>query len=188
MTADAPAHVHGRFQPFHDEHLEYVRWAARDHDGDRVVVGITNADDAHTRRTEADSDRHRPRNNPFTYYERCRMIRETLDGADLGCAVSVAPFPINRPGLWDAYAPKPAIHYVNVLEPWHDRKVELLETHGRTVEHRRGTRTMSGTEIRRNMAAGGPWADRVPEAVAAYVRERDLTERVKRLYADGEDP
>ena len=186
MTTDAPAHVHGRFQPFHDEHRDYVEWAARDHDGDRVIVGITNADAAHTAETGVDPDRHRPQNNPFTYYERCRMIQATLDEAALGCAVSVVPFPINRPELWDAYAPGSAVHYVNVLEPWHERKVELLETEGRTVEHKRGTRTISGTEIRRNMAAGDPWADRVPDAVAAYIRDHDLTERVRRLYAADE--
>lgn len=187
MVDDSPvAHVHGRFQPFHDEHLEYVRWAAREHPGDRLIVGITNADEAHTAPTEADPDRHDPRNNPFTYYERHRMIEAVLDRVDLDCAISILPFPINRPELWDAYAPPSAIHYVNVLEPWHERKVALLEKHGRAVRSKRGTRTVSGTEIRRAMAANEPWEDRIPAPVAAYVREHELLERVRRRYSDAE--
>jgi nicotinamide-nucleotide adenylyltransferase len=182
------AHVHGRFQPFHDEHLEYVRWAASDHPGDRLVIGITNADAAHTARTEADPERHRPRNNPFTYYERQRMIDAALGGteADLGCAVSIVPFPINRPELWDAYAPADAVHYVNVLEEWHEHKLERLREHGRAVESKRGTRTISGTEIRTAMADGDPWADRVPDPVAADIREHGLVDRVRARYSENE--
>lgn len=177
------AHVHGRFQPFHDEHLAYARWAAAEHPGDRLVVGITNADAAHTERTDADPKRHRPRHNPFSYYERHRMIDAALSGADVDAAVSVAPFPINRPELWDAYAPDEAVHYVNVLEPWHERKCEHLRERGRTVREKRGTRTISGSDIRQDMAAGEPWADRVPGPVAAFIREHDLEARVRRLYS-----
>lgn len=182
------AHVHGRFQPFHDEHLDYVRWAAETHPGDRLVVGITNADAAHTARTEADPERHRPRNNPFSYYERQRMIDAALAGleAELGCTVSIAPFPINRPELWDAYAPGDAVHYVNVLEAWHEHKIRRLREHGRTVESKRGTRTISGTAIREAIAAGDPWADRVPDPVAADIREHGLVGRVRDRYSDDE--
>ncbi|MGM0717713.1 MAG: nicotinate-nucleotide adenylyltransferase [Halobacteriota archaeon] len=187
MSSESPvAHVHGRFQPFHDEHLAYVRWAAREHSGDRLVVGITNADAAHTAREDADPDRHRPENNPFTYYERQRMIREALDDAALNCAIDITPFPINRPELWDAYAPPWAIHYVNVLEAWHEHKIETLREHGRAVRYKRGTRTVSGTEIRRAMAKREPWASHVPDPIVTYIEAHDLRERVERLYPDTE--
>jgi len=189
-SALGPAHVHGRFQPFHDEHLDYVRWAAATHPGDRLLIGITNADAAHTAESEADPERHRPRNNPFSYYERHRMIRETLESADVAAEtrleIDIVPFPINRPELWVAYAPPGAIHYVNVLEAWHEHKIERLREHGRTVRSKRGTRTISGTGIRAAMADGDVWADRVPGPVAAYIRERGLEDRVRRLYAEEE--
>jgi len=179
-----PAHVHGRFQPFHDEHLDYVRWAATDSASDRLLIGITNADSAHTVATDADPERHRPRNNPFTYYERHRMIERALDDADLPCAVSIAPFPINRPDLWDAYAPPETVHYVNVLGEWHERKVERLRNTGRTVRDKRGTRTVSATAVRQAMAAGDEGDERVPDPVAAEIRERELLDRVRDLYED----
>ncbi len=189
-AASGPAHVHGRFQPFHDEHLDYVRWAAAAHSGDRLLVGVTNADTAHTAESDADPGRHRPRNNPFRYHERHRMIRAALESADVatetGTEIDVVPFPINRPELWTAYAPPGTIHYVNVLETWHERKVELLREHGRTVRSKRGTRRISGTGIRKAMADGDVWADRVPGPVAAYVRDHGLEARVRQLYDEGE--
>lgn len=183
------AHVHGRFQPFHDEHLEYVRWAANEMPGEKLIVGITNADSSHTEATDADPERHHPRNNPFTFYERHQMIRNTLADVELPCQVSVVPFPINRPELWDAYAPASAVHYVNVLEEWHEHKIDRLESHGRTVRSKRGTRTISGTDIRRSMAAGEEWDDRVPDPVANCIRRQGLTDRVRELYdkADSAD-
>lgn len=182
-----PAHVHGRFQPFHDEHLEYARWAASASGADQLIVGITNADAAHTAPTNADPDRHRPRNNPFTYYERRCIVRAALEAANLPCDVAVVPFPINRPDLWEAYAPPEAIHYVNVLEEWHEHKADRLRERGRTVETKRGTRTVSGTEIRRRMAAGERWDEDVPEPVATVIRERELVDRVERLYANADE-
>lgn len=182
--SERPAHIHGRFLPFHDEHLEYARWAATDSPSNELIVGITNADSAHTARTDADPDRHEPRNNPFTYYERYLMVRAVLIDADLPCTVSVVPFPINRPELWEAYAPPGAVHYVNVIEEWHERKTERLRDQGRTVRTKRGTRTISGTEIRRRMAAGEPWDDRVPDPVATVIRDRGLVDHVSELYAD----
>lgn len=181
-----PAHVHGRFQPFHDEHLDYVRWAATDSSGERLIIGITNADASHTTPTDADPERHRPENNPFTYYERSWMIRRALADADLSCEISIAPFPINRPELWNAYAPPSAVHYINVLEEWHEHKVDRLRSHGRTVRSKQGTRTISGTEIRRSMAAGEAWTDRVPDSVAAVIRRRGLVDRVRELYTDAD--
>lgn len=183
MTAtERVGHVHGRFQPFHEEHLAYAAWAA---DGcDRLVVGITNADPTHTRAERADATRHEPKHNPFTYYERHRMVRAAVDAASLPVPVAVVPFPINRPELWPAYAPADAVHFVNVLETWHEVKVERLREHGRRVETKRGSRGVSGTDIRERMADGDPtWRAVVPDAVVAVVEDVGGVERVRELWA-----
>lgn len=170
-------HVHGRLQPLHDEHLDYFAWAAAD--CDRLVVGVTNADPSHVAVEDADPDRHRPENNPFTYYERYRMVAAVADR--LPAAVDVVPFPINRPELWDDYAPADAVHFVNVLEPWHERKVERLRDHGRTVRTKQGRRTVSGTRIRERMAASGDWRADVPDPVVAVLDDVDAERRVRAL-------
>jgi nicotinamide-nucleotide adenylyltransferase len=187
MNDPSPAaHVHRRIQPYHDEHRDYVRWATNDSSSDRLIVGITNADESHTTPTDADPERHRPENNPFTYCERYWMIQSALADTDLSCEISIVPFPINRPELWNAYAPPSAVHYINILEEWHEHKVDQLQNHGRTVRSKHGTRTISGTGIRRLMAAGDRWDDRVPDSVVAVVRRRGLVERVRELYDNGD--
>lgn len=180
MTEHEIAHVHGRFQPFHREHLEYAAWAA---DGaDELLVGITNADPSHVRAEEADPKRDDPVHNPFRYHERHRMARDALGAADIDCPIRVLPFPINRPALWEQYAPGDVVHYVNVLEEWHEVKAERLRSHGRTVVTKAGIRTVSGTDIRERMAAGDPWEHLVPDAVAAVVADVGGVERVRELY------
>lgn len=76
---------------------------------------------------------------------------------------------------------------MNVLEEWHEHKADRLRERGRTVETKRGTRTVSGTEIRRRMAAGERWDEDVPEPVATVIRERGLVDRVERLYANADE-
>jgi nicotinamide-nucleotide adenylyltransferase len=172
-------HVHGRFQPFHLEHLAYATWAADR--CDRLIVGITNADLEHTTTEEADPKRHEPHHNPFHYHERHRMVRAATAAVDT--PVEVMPFPINRPNLWSAYAPDEAVHFVNVLEPWHEVKVKRLRDHGRRVETKDGTRTISGTDIRERMARGDDsWREDVPDAVARVVDDVNGVERVRDLW------
>ena len=64
--------IHGRFQPFHNGHLEYLRGAAAC--SDDVFVGITNPDPRRIREESSDPLRHLPESNPFTYAERLLMI------------------------------------------------------------------------------------------------------------------
>src|SRR6266508_4802534 len=68
--------IHGRFQPFHNGHLEYLR-ATRDL-CDSLVVGITNPDPETIREDPTSEHRHLPESNPFTYFERLLMVRDVL--------------------------------------------------------------------------------------------------------------
>lgn len=176
------AHVHGRFQPFHDEHVAYAEWAATD--ADALVVGITNADPSHVVAEDADAKRHEPAHNPFTYYERYEMVRATFDDRDVGVPVRIVPFPINRPDLWNDYAPTEVTHYINVLEEWHEVKAERLRSRGREVVTKCGTRTISGSDIRKRMATGGEWREDVPGPVVDVVEAIDGVDRVAELYGE----
>ena len=173
-------HVHGRFQPFHDGHLAYCEWAAGE--CDELLVGITNADPAHVRSESADPDRDDPRNNPFRYHERHRMVTGALATAGVGVPVRVLPFPINRPELWTDYAPADALHLIRVLEEWHEVKAARLRDRGRDVRTVEVDRTVSGTGIRESMAAGdGRWRDSVPAPVARVIDDVDGADRVRSL-------
>lgn len=179
MNEPGLAHIHGRFQPFHREHLQYAEWAAED--ADELLIGITNADPSHVRAENADQKRDAPEHNPFTYYERYRMIQETIT-EQLDPPVNILPFPINRPELWEHYAPTQAVHYVNVLEEWHEVKVARLREAGRTVVTKEGTRTVSGTDIRERMARSVDWHHLVPAPVASWLDRNGGEERVRRAF------
>ncbi len=174
-------HVHGRFQPFHDGHLEYVKWAADV--ADRLIVGITNSDPSHTEKERADSERHCPEANPFRYFERLRMVREAVDDSTIDVPVEICPFPINRPELWDYYAPKSCVHFVYVLEDWHEVKVDRLRDQGRRVRTKPKQRDISATQIREAMAENEEWKAHLPSAVIERIEAIDGRERVQELYA-----
>ena len=65
--------IHGRFQPFHNGHLEYLRGAAAR--SDEVFVGITNPDPARVLPEPSDPARHLPESNPWSYVERMLMVK-----------------------------------------------------------------------------------------------------------------
>ena len=96
--------IHGRFQPFHLGHVTYLRAALER--CQTLIVGITNPDPATIREEAEASHRHRDDANPYSFFQRQTMIRETLldEGVDLRRVVFV-PFPINFPERWQHYVP-----------------------------------------------------------------------------------
>ena len=69
--------VHGRFQPFHNGHLEYLNGAAVR--CEEIFVGITNPDPARVLPEESDPLRHLPESNP------CSVRRADADGQGRSC-------------------------------------------------------------------------------------------------------
>ena len=117
--------VHGRFQPFHDGHLEYVLRAWQR--CERLIVGITAADPTAVRKEAESPHRHEPASNPFTYFERLRMIQDTLLAEGLKPqGFAIVPFPVHEPGLVCHYVPEEAVHFVRVYSRWEEEKVRRL--------------------------------------------------------------
>ena len=164
-------HVHGRFQPFHDEHAAYVEWA--NNQCDQLIIGITNADPLHTVKEDTDPNRHRPENNPYSYFERHIMIDSYIKSNGWDNAL-ICPFPINKPDLWEEYAPQSVTHYINVVEEWDQQKAERIRRNGRKVVTKQGRRSISGTSIRQQMRTGENWEMNVPDPVASKIKSSDL--------------
>ncbi len=161
--------VHGRFQPFHVGHLEYLRSAAAR--SRRIVVGITNPDRTHLVAEEASPHRSLPSANPFTYAERAEMLHAVLRDERLVDAL-VVPFPISEPARWPEYVPSGVVHFLRVFDRWGEEKVARLRAAGHAVvvlDAPEG-KTVTGTEVRRRLRAGGAWAELVPPAVADVIR------------------
>jgi nicotinamide mononucleotide adenylyltransferase len=179
--------VHGRFQPFHGEHLEYALRAKER--CRRLIVGITNPDPTWTKPEKLSDHRHAAGSNPFTYLERSLMIEGSLLGAGLEAQdFLVIPFPIQAPELCRYYVPEKAVHFVRVYSAWEEEKVRRLRTQGMTVEvlDRGKEKGISGAEIRRLIRSGLRWENLVPAASARVIHEA-LAKDPRRLDAPARD-
>ena len=179
--------THGRFQPFHHGHLEYVLAAlAR---SDHLIIGITNPDPGQTRAEAADTHRHTPEANPFTFFERQRMIRAALHAAGVNpLRVSLVPFPIHEPERWAYYCPRETVQFVRVFSAWGREKVARLRTAGWRVEvlDAGHAKQVSGRIVRQRLCEdGGGWRDLVPPSVAAVLDEIGAPDRCSAMAESG---
>lgn len=183
-TTAAVGVAHGRFQPLHPGHLEYLLAAkARCR---LLVVGITNPDPSQTSFEQTDPGRGLTDANPFTYYERYVMVERALIAAGVShAAFRIVPFPHSFPERLRFYAPPDAVHFLTVYDSWGDEKVERLRALGLRVEvlWRRERKVTTGTEIRSLIRAGRPWEHLVDAAVARTVRELPAG-RMRELVAE----
>ena len=160
--------IHGRFQPFHNGHLEYLRGAAAR--SERVFVGITNPDPQRIREEPSDPLRHLPESNPFSYTERLLMVEEVA--ADEGIRVHVIPFPVNEPELWPAYVPAGVTQYLRLFSEWGGTKLERLRAAGYDVVvlDEGAEKAVSGIDVRAAMRDGADWQALVPAGAARVIR------------------
>src|SRR5919201_2164890 len=166
--------IHGRFQPFHKGHLEYMRGAAER--CDELWVGIKNPDPARVKPEASDPARHLPESNPYTYGERLLMVKAAA--RDLGFdpeRVHVIPFPVNEPELWPAYVPEGVTQYLRLFSAWGGEKQERLTEAGYEVVilDEGAEKQLSGADVREAMRSERDWESLVPPGVAQVLRELD---------------
>ena len=150
----------GRFQPFHNGHLEVVKKIVNEVDELVIVVGS--------------SQYSHNKDNPFTAGERITMIRNALKEAEVSLSqIWIIPVPdVHHHSLWVSqvvgYCPKFDVVYAN--EPLTRRlfieagfKVEDMPLIKREV--------YLATEIRERMETGKEWETLVPPKVFEYIKE-----------------
>ena len=172
MTRARRGMIHGRFQPFHRGHLEYLRGAAGR--CDELYVGITNPDPTRIRPEPSDPLRHLPESNPWSYAERLLMVKAAAQDLELDLArVHVIPFPVNEPELWPAYVPEGVTQYLRLFSDWGGTKLERLEDAGYEVVvlDQGADKEISGADVREVLRAGGDWESLVPPRVARVIRD-----------------
>jgi nicotinamide-nucleotide adenylyltransferase len=155
----------GRFQPFHDGHLQIVEEIASE--VDELVVGIGSAGDSHTER------------NPFTAGERIMMITKTLES--LGITTYTVPIEdLNRNSVWVSHvqsmSPRFDVAYSNnplVIQLFIEAGVEVRQT---AMFNRDD---LKGSEIRNQMIDGDGWEQHVPGAVVEVIDEIDGIQRIQ---------
>jgi nicotinamide-nucleotide adenylyltransferase len=166
--------IHGRFQPFHNGHLEYLRGAATR--SDEVFVGITNPDPSRIRPEPDDPVRHLPESNPWSYVERMLMVKAAAQDLGLDLArVHPIPFPVNEPELWGAYVPSGVTQYIRLFSDWGGTKLDRLRAAGFEVVvlDEGSDKEISGVDVRSAMREGGDWEKFVSPGVARLIRSSE---------------
>ncbi len=157
----------GRFQPFHNGHLQVVERISAD--VDELVIGIGSADASHTVK------------NPFTAGERLMMIRKTLEPYEITDYV-VPIEDLNRNSVWVSHiqsmAPRFDVAYSNnplVVRLFEEAEIEVRQTEMFNRED------LKGSEIRDGIIEGEGWRECVPDAVAAVIDEIDGVSRLRQI-------
>lgn len=171
----------GRFQILHLGHLEYLLEAKKR--CEHLIIGITNPDPEITRFDETCPHRSEAQANPFTFYERLRMIEETMTEAGIFREeFTIVPMPINYPERIRYYIPDDATVLLTIYDEWGWERKKIIENLGYELEilwmRTDDTRITSGTEVREKIARKESWKDVVPEAVYRYIKEHNLEERL----------
>ena len=150
----------GRFQPFHNGHLEIIKKILAEVDELVIIIGSSQYS-------------HRP-DNPFTTGERITMIRRTLEEAGVEFSrIWIIPVPdVHQHSLWVSqiicYSPNFDFVYAN--EPLTKRlfieaqfKVKPLPFIKRNL--------YSASEIRKRILEGKDWEKLVPSSVSKYIKK-----------------
>jgi cytidyltransferase-like protein len=172
--------IHGRFQPLHLGHLEYLLAGA-----DRcetLVVGLTNPDPSQVVDEPTDPDRGRADANPWTYYERYLMVESALAEAGASCRrIRIVPFPHSFPERLRHYAPPDARYLLTIYDDWGQSKLDRLRALGLATDvmWRRTEKPISGRLVRQAIARDEDWESLVPPAVATVIKEGGVDGRIR---------
>lgn len=177
--------VHGRFQPLHNGHLDYILGAkAR---CDFLWVGITKYDITSEHLNPLGRHRERPESNPLTYFERLNIIHAALIDSGISPAeFAFVPFPIETPVALPLFLPTHVICFTTICEEWNREKIRVLKDCGYTVEVLwERSKTISGAVIRESIAKGtDDWTRLVPPATVGAVNHLALRARLQKLFGD----
>ena len=173
--------VTGRFQPVHGQHLELFELALRE--AEHLIVAVTNPDTRARHEETTSAHRHLAEANPFTYFERLRLLQAALQERGLSRHVSIVPFDLTRPETWYEYVPGRARQLVRAYSAWEREKASRLSDAGYEVTVLDGdpATRLSASDIRARLDADrSVWPDLVPRAVvpvlAELLADRDRTE------------
>ena len=161
----------GRFQPFHNGHLEVVKYLVR---MGEVLIAVGSAQSSGTFK------------NPFAYKEREMMIRAALEEAQLD-VVDIVP-------IKDIYNHARWAEHVKASAPQYDALFTNSSTDRHIFEFA-GERVMKewlfkrelyeGKKVREALAIDKGWKELVPPAVAKVLEEIGGVQRLKILKEKG---
>lgn len=166
--------VHGRFQPFHNGHLNYVRSALElcDH----LYIGITQIQRSNMIVTQAAPHRSELASNPFSFFERRLMIQETLLSEGISQErFELIPFPHDQADFLPECFPIGGVCFTTVHSEWNNEKIRRLTSYGYEVRvitnpDKWPLKRASATKIRELIRSSDlRWKDFVPRRIGQII-------------------
>ena len=177
------ASAHGRFQPLHKGHMEYLLAAKAE--CDFLWIGITQYNIRSLLDNPVDHRRTRPQDNPLTYFERVQLIMDALVEEGVRREeFGTLPFPIEAPEQLSDFLSTDLVVFTTVYDDWNRHKIRVLEAAGYEVRvlWEREHKEYRGSEVRHGIRHGGTdWHDLVPAATIRAADRLGLHERLSRL-------
>ena len=150
----------GRFQPFHNGHLEVIKRILAEVDELIIIVGS--------------SQYSHKLDNPFTAGERITMIKKALEENKIDSSkIWIIPVPdVHQHALWVSqivgYSPKFDMVFTN--ESLTNRLFTEARFNVKSVPFIKRN-IYSATEIRKRMINGEDWEKLVPSSVSKFIKE-----------------
>lgn len=179
--------VHGRFQPFHHEHLEYVLWGIAK--SNKCFIAITQPDIHNLSDTKGASHRAKSEGNPFTFEERKRMVELSLVRLGiLSNRYEIIKFDLDN--MEKSFEDLKVINsgdlptqFVKVFSDWEEYKkgkfidlgldvVEICEAHKEYA-----SKNVTGTLVRELIFSKRNWKDYVPFGTQMVVEDSERSKR-----------
>ena len=172
--------IHGRFQPVHHGHMEWLMAGKKR--CDFLYVGVT-MPDPRSILEAGDSPQALQEISPFTYFERLLMLRKALAAAGVPQKeFAVVPFPLDRPEFLKYYVPMDAVFFMPIYGEQGERETELFLSMGLQVDvmwrKSMSERFATSTQVRDLIAENGRWDHLVPSVVYDFIIENGLDVRI----------
>ena len=156
----------GRFQPFHNQHLEVL--SALSHEFDRIIIGVTNPDLDNLQEHVASQHRHTDSANPFSYESRVKIIKDSITNQIefSNVEIEIIPFDLDDSESWSV--PNETVFALRIFSPWEASKLTLFSNLGyKTLELPAPSFKLSASDIRASLEANdSKWENAVvPGAV-----------------------
>jgi len=178
--------AHGRFQPLHKGHMEYLI-AAKER-CDFLWIGITQVNIRSLLDSPPAPHRALPQDNPMTYFERACVVSEALVHEGVGSGeLGILPFPIETPEVLGDFLPTHIPVFTTIYDEWNRHKVKVLKEAGYQiiVLWERDYKQYRGSEVRAKILEGDDtWRDMVPRATERAVTAYNLRQRLINLRQD----
>lgn len=164
----------GRFQPFHNQHLEVL--SALSHEFDRIIIGVTNPDIENLSEHVASLHRHTDAANPFPYESRVQIIKDSISElTDLkNVEIEIIPFDLTQPDSWTV--PADTVFALRIFSVWEASKLDLFTGQGFEVLELPAPATkISASDIRETLTTNdSTWHSHVaPGAISTIQQEWD---------------